>query len=92
MQHSTTLLITQPGDVLGDCPVEKQIVPISANQMGLRISLQKHHHTTSSMLYGGNHTCGDNPSTYSASHEDAPVGTKNLKSGLIRPKDRFPPV
>jgi hypothetical protein len=103
--------------VLGHCPVEKQmIVPLSANQMGWRITAeccgsrlslpwilnksltvspahwQCHHHTSSSMLHGGNHTCGDHPFTYSASHEDTAVGTKNLKFGLIRPKDRFPPV
>ena len=42
MQRSITLLIvkialTQPGGVLGHCPVEKQmIVPLSANQMGWR--------------------------------------------------------
>ena len=42
MQHSITLLLgqivlTQPGGVLGHCPVEKQmIVPLSANQMGQR--------------------------------------------------------
>ena len=40
MQHSITLLLgqvalTQPGGVLGRCPVEKQmIVPLYANQMG----------------------------------------------------------
>ena len=40
MQLSITLLLgqialTQPGGVLGQCPVEKQmIVPLSANQMG----------------------------------------------------------
>jgi hypothetical protein len=39
MQQSITLLLgqivlTQPGGVLGHCPVEKQmIVPLSANQM-----------------------------------------------------------
>ena len=48
------------------------------------------HHTTF-MLHGGNHTCGDHPFTYSASHIDMAVGTKHLKFGLIRPKDRFPP-
>ena len=42
------------------------------------------------MLYGGNYTCGDHPFTYSVSHKDTAVGTKNLKFGLIRPKDRFP--
>ena len=40
MQHSITLILgqialTQPGGVLGHCPVEKQmIVPLSANQLG----------------------------------------------------------
>ena len=51
-----------------------------------------HHHTSSSMLHGRNHTCGDHPFTYSASHKDTAVGPKNFKFGLIRPKDRFPPV
>uniref|UniRef100_A0A8C8GEE2 NF-kappa-B-activating protein C-terminal domain-containing protein n=1 Tax=Oncorhynchus tshawytscha TaxID=74940 RepID=A0A8C8GEE2_ONCTS len=45
-----------------------------------------------SMLHGGNHTCADHQFTYSASHKDTTVGTKNLKFGLIRPKDRSPPV
>ena len=46
MQHSTTLLLgqialTQPGGVLGHCPFEKQIiVPLSANQMGWRITAE----------------------------------------------------
>ena len=45
MQHSITLLgqiaLTQPGGVLGHCPVEKQmIVPLSANQMGCRIAAE----------------------------------------------------
>jgi hypothetical protein len=40
------------------------------------------------MFHGGNHTCGDLPFTYSASHKDTAVRTKNLKFGLIRPKDR----
>jgi hypothetical protein len=44
MQNSITLLLgkialTQPGGVLGHCPVEKQmIVPLSPNQMGWRIA------------------------------------------------------
>ena len=44
MQHSITLhlsqiALTQPGGVLGHCPVEKQmIVPLNPNQMGLRIA------------------------------------------------------
>uniref|UniRef100_A0AAZ3QRF0 Cell adhesion molecule-related/down-regulated by oncogenes n=1 Tax=Oncorhynchus tshawytscha TaxID=74940 RepID=A0AAZ3QRF0_ONCTS len=46
--------------------------------------------SSSSMLHGGNHT--DHPFIYSASHKDTVVGNKNLKFGLIRPKDRFPPV
>jgi hypothetical protein len=37
-------------------------------------------------------THGDNPFTYFESHKDTLVGTKNLTFGLIRPKDRFPPV
>ena len=46
MQHSITLLLgkiarTQPGGVLGHCPVEKQmIVPLSPNQMGWRIAAE----------------------------------------------------
>uniref|UniRef100_A0A4W5JSI8 [histone H4]-N-methyl-L-lysine20 N-methyltransferase KMT5B n=1 Tax=Hucho hucho TaxID=62062 RepID=A0A4W5JSI8_9TELE len=46
MQHSITLLLgkialTQPGGVLGHCPVEKQIiVPPSPNQMGWRIAAE----------------------------------------------------
>jgi hypothetical protein len=46
MQHSITLLLgqialTQPGVVLGNCPVEKQmIVPLSSNQMGWRIAAE----------------------------------------------------
>ena len=43
------------------------------------------HHTSSSMLRGGNHTCRDHPFTYSASHKDT-VGTKDLKFGLTRSK------
>jgi hypothetical protein len=44
------------------------------------------------LLHCGNHSCGDHPFTYSASHKDKVVGTKNLKVGLIRPKETFPPV
>ena len=46
MQHSITLLLgqialTQPGGVLGHCPVKKQmIVPLSANQMGWHIAAE----------------------------------------------------
>ena len=44
MQHSIPLLlgkITQPGGMLGHCPVEKQmIVPLSPNQMGWRIAAE----------------------------------------------------
>ena len=40
------------------------------------------------MLHVGNHTCGDHPFTYSASHKDRAIGTRILKSGFIRPKDR----
>ena len=47
----------------------------------------KHPHT---MLHGGTPTCRDHPFTYSASHKDTAVGTKILKFGLIRAKDRFP--
>ena len=38
-----------------------------------------HHHTSSSMLHSGNHTCGNHPFTYSGSNKDTAVGTKNLK-------------
>ena len=55
----------------------------------LTVSPAKHHPTSSSMLHGGNHTCEDHPFTYSASHKDTAVRTKNLTFGLIRPKDRF---
>jgi hypothetical protein len=44
------------------------------------LSSAKHptnHHTSSSMLHGGNHTCRDHPFTYSASHKD-----KNQKSHI----------
>jgi hypothetical protein len=47
MQHSITLLLgqialTQPGGVLGNCLVEKQMtVPLSANQMGWRIAAEQ---------------------------------------------------
>ena len=46
MQHCITLLLgqialTQPGGVLGHCPVEKQmIVGLSTNQMGWRITAE----------------------------------------------------
>ena len=30
------------------------------------------------MLHGGNYTCGDHPFTYSASHKDTALGTKNI--------------
>ena len=46
MQHYITLLlgqiaVTQPGGVLGHCPVEKQMIePLSANQMGWRIAAE----------------------------------------------------
>ena len=46
MQHCITLLlgkivVTQPGGMLGHCPVEKQmIVPLSANQMRWRIAAE----------------------------------------------------
>ena len=46
MQHYINLLLrkiafTQPGGVLGHCPVEKQIiVPLSPNQMGWRIAAE----------------------------------------------------
>ena len=109
------IALTQPGGVLGHCPVEKQmIVPLNANQMGWHIAAEccgshagcvpwilnklqivssaKHPHTSSSMLHGGNHTCWDHPFTYSASYKDTAVGTKNLKFGFIRTKERFPPV
>ena len=35
------------------------------------VSPAKHHHTTSSMLHGGNHTCWQYMFTYSASHKDS---------------------
>ena len=35
------LALTQPGGVLGHCPVDKQmILPLSANQMGWRIAAE----------------------------------------------------
>jgi hypothetical protein len=46
MQHSVNLFLgqialTQPGGVLGNCPVEKQmIVPLGTNQMGWRIAAE----------------------------------------------------
>ena len=48
MQHSITQLfilgqiaLIQPGDVLGHCPVKKQVtVPLNANQMGWHISAE----------------------------------------------------
>ena len=46
MQHSIILFLgqialTQPGDVLGYCPVENQmVVPLSTNQMGWHISAE----------------------------------------------------
>ena len=46
MQHAITLFLdqialTQPGGVLGHCPVEKQmIVGLSANQMGCLIAAE----------------------------------------------------
>ena len=46
MQHSITLLLgqialTQPGGVLGHCPVEKQmVVQLSTNQMGWHIAAE----------------------------------------------------
>ena len=36
------------------------------------------------MLHGGNHTCGDHPFTYSASHKDTEIGTKNLNQAKAR--------
>ena len=46
------------------------------------MSPAKHHHTSSSMLHGGYHIFGDHLFTYSASHKDTVVGTKNLKFWL----------
>ena len=46
MQHSVTLLLgeialTQPGGLLGHCPVEKQMkVLLSVNQVGWRIAAE----------------------------------------------------
>uniref|UniRef100_A0A8C7TJ57 E3 ubiquitin-protein ligase RNF123 n=1 Tax=Oncorhynchus mykiss TaxID=8022 RepID=A0A8C7TJ57_ONCMY len=42
------------------------------------------------MLHGGNHRCRDNLFTYSVSHKDTAVGTKNLKFRLLRPNDTCP--
>ena len=39
-----------------------------------------HHHTCSSVLHGGNYTCGEQ---HSASHKDMMVGAKNRTFGLI---------
>ena len=47
-------------------------------------------YTASSMLHGENHTCGYHPFSYSASHKDPAVGTKNLKFEL-RLSDFHPP-
>ena len=46
------------------------------------IKAPPHHHTSSSMLHGGNHTCGVYPFTYSASHKDKRLEQKisNLDS------------
>ena len=41
------------------------------------------------MLYGGKYTCRVHPFIRLTK---TVVGTKNLKCGLIRPKDTFPPV
>ena len=106
MQYSITLVhgeiaLKQPGGVLGHCPVEKQmIVPLSANQMGWHINLNKsltvspakHPHTITphSSCFTVGTTHGDHPFTCSVSHKDTAVGTKNLTFGLIRPKDTFP--
>ena len=93
--------------VFGHCPSEKQmIVPLSQNQMGwhiatecwvamllkcaLNVKYQRNTPTPPPPCFS--HTCRDNPFTYSTSHQYTAVGTKNLKFGLIRPKDRFPPV
>ena len=43
----------------------------------------QHHHTSSSMLHAGNHTCRYHLFTFSASHYDTAVGIKNLKFGLM---------
>jgi hypothetical protein len=40
------------------------------------------------MLQGGNHTCRDHQFTYSASHKDMAVGSKNIKFELITQKDK----
>ena len=34
------------------------------------------------MLFGGKYTCRDYPFTHTVSHNDTPVGTKNIKFGL----------
>ena len=42
---STQIALTQPGGMLGHCPVEKQIiVPLSANQMGSNQMYLSHTH------------------------------------------------
>uniref|UniRef100_A0A8C8J592 Zona pellucida sperm-binding protein 4 n=1 Tax=Oncorhynchus tshawytscha TaxID=74940 RepID=A0A8C8J592_ONCTS len=46
------------------------------------IKAPPHHHTSSSMLHGGNPTCGDHPFTYSVS-QDTAVETKNLTFELL---------
>ena len=88
MQHTITLIgqiaLTQPGGLLGHCPVEKQmIVPLSPNQMGWRITAEccgshadsitskapPHHNTSPSMLYSGKYTYGDlHPHSVSQRH------------------------
>ena len=81
MQHSITLLLGQ--------------IALHSLEVCWVIVLLKntpHQHTSFSMLHGGNHTCGGHPFTYSVSHKDTAVRTKNLTFGLIRPKDRFSPV
>uniref|UniRef100_A0A3P8SWP6 Uncharacterized protein n=1 Tax=Amphiprion percula TaxID=161767 RepID=A0A3P8SWP6_AMPPE len=43
------------------------------------VSPAKRHHTSSSMLQGGNHACRDHPFTFTTSHKDTAGGTKDLK-------------
>ena len=67
--------------VLGHCPVEKQmIVPLCAwlsvpwilnKSQTVSPASNPTHHTSSSMLHGGNHTCRDHPFNYSTVHKDS---------------------
>jgi hypothetical protein len=123
MQHCNNLLLGQialtgSGDMLGHCPVEKQmIVPLSATRwdgvsqqntvvtMLVKCALDSksitdsvtskaapHHHTSSSMLHGGNHTCRDHPFTYSPIlrlRKTRRLEPKISTFGNIRPKGQI---